>query len=78
MAKYEVELDSETLRETGLQIYQDLCRLQGENPEDKWITELLEMILEIEFNGQIPVGYGTNQVKKVIYTSDEGSESDAK
>ena len=70
MAKYEIELDEEVVKETGLQVYQDLCRLGGEHAEDKWMAEGLEKILEVEFNGTIPMGYGTEKIKKIIYDND--------
>ena len=70
MAKYEIELDGVGVRETGLQVYQDLCRLGGEYAEDKWMAEVLEKILEVEFNGTIPMGYGTEKIKKIIYDND--------
>jgi len=70
MAKYEIELDEEVVKETGLQVYQDLCRLGGEHAEDKWMAEVLEKILEVEFNGTIPMGYGTEEIKKITYDND--------
>jgi hypothetical protein len=70
MAKYEIELDEEVVKETGLQVYQDLCRLGGEHAEDKWMAEVLEKILEVEFNGTIPMGYGTEKIKKIRYDND--------
>ena len=70
MAKYEIELDDKLVRETGLQVYQDLCRLGGEHAEDKWMAEVLEKILEVEFNGTIPMGYGTEEIKQIIYDND--------
>ena len=70
MAKYEIELDEEEVRGTGLQIYQDLCRLGGEHKEDRWMAEVLEKILEREYDGTIPMGYGTEQVKQISYGND--------
>jgi hypothetical protein len=78
MAKYEIELNEEVLRETGLQIYQDLCRLGEEHGEDKFMAEILEKILEIEFGGTIPMGYGTEKVKQIYYDKVEGSEGEIK
>lgn len=78
MSKYEIELDEEIVRESGLQIYQDLCRLGEEHGEDKFIAEILEKILELEFDGTIPMGYGTEKVKQIYYDKVEGSEGEAK
>ena len=78
MSKYEIELDEEIVRKSGLQIYQDLCRLGEEHDEDKFIVEILEKILELEFDGTIPMGYGTEKVKQIYYDKAEGSEGEAK
>ena len=78
MAKYEIELDEEMVRESGLQIYQDLCRLAEDHGEDEFIAEILEKILELEFGGKIPLGYGTEQVKQIFYDKAEGSEGEDK
>ena len=78
MAKYEIELDEEVVRESGLKIYQDLCRLAEEHGEDEFIAEVLEKILELEFGGKIPMGYGTEQVKQIFYDKAKGSEGEDK
>ena len=78
MSKYEIELDEEIVKETGLQVYQDLCRLGETHGEDKFMTEILEKILEIEFGGTIPMGYGTEKVKQIYYDKVEGSEEETK
>ena len=78
MSRYEIELDEEIVKETGLRVYQDLCRLGEDHGEDKFMVEILEKILEIEFCGTIPMGYGTEQVKQIYYDKVEGSEGEAK
>tara|TARA_B100000287_G_scaffold342823_1_gene329607 strand:+ start:2759 stop:2971 length:213 start_codon:yes stop_codon:yes gene_type:complete len=68
---YTVNLDEKEVREKGLQIYQDLMQIPEPHPEDMFIIDVLERLLEKDYPEGIPQGYGTNEAKKIYYTEDE-------
>lgn len=68
---YTVNLDEKEVREKGLQIYQDLMQIPEPYPEDMFIIDVLERLLEKDYPEGIPQGYGTNEAKKIYYTEDE-------
>lgn len=72
---YTVNLEEDEVRETGLQIYQDLLQIPEPHAEDVFITDLLEKILERDYPKGIPLGYGQNEAKKFHYEQEgEGEE----
>ena len=46
---YTVNLDEKEVREKGLQIYQDLMQIPEPYPEDMFIIDVLERLLEKDY-----------------------------